>query len=58
MSNDPRFGGSLHHYHVFAIALEELQKQISTGRREDVLRELERELRRRTGDRSDSTRQN
>ncbi len=45
ISNDPRFGGALHHYHVLALALEELQKQLQSGSREDVLTDLEHDVR-------------
>jgi amino acid transporter len=45
ISNDPRFGGALHHYHVLALALEELQKQLQSGSREEVLTDLEHDVR-------------
>jgi amino acid transporter len=45
ISNDPRFGGALHHYHVLALALEELQKQLEGRTREDVLNDLEHDVR-------------
>jgi len=44
LTHDPRFAG-LHHYHVLALALDELQQELKTGRRPDLLQTLERELR-------------
>jgi hypothetical protein len=43
-SSDPRFGGSLHHYHVLAVALEELKKQMRSGHRDEILQDLQEEM--------------
>jgi hypothetical protein len=44
ITKDPRFAGA-HHYHVVALALEELQKELKTGARQELLDRLEREMR-------------
>ena len=44
LTHDPRFA-ALHHYDVLALALEELQSELKTGRRSELLQVLERELR-------------
>jgi len=43
ITSDPRYAG-LHHYHVIGLALEELQRNLSTAQREDLLNELRREM--------------
>jgi hypothetical protein len=40
---DPKYAG-LHHYHVIGLALEELQRKLASGQRQEVLDELRREL--------------
>jgi amino acid transporter len=46
---DPRFAG-VHHYHVVALALEELQSELSSEKRQEVLDKLAQELREQKGD--------
>jgi hypothetical protein len=43
---DPRFAGA-HHYHVVAVALEELQRELRSEKRAEVLDKLWQELQRR-----------
>jgi nucleotide-binding universal stress UspA family protein len=43
ITKDPRFAGA-HHYHVVALALEELQRELKGGTREELLDRLEREI--------------
>jgi hypothetical protein len=43
ITKDPRFAGA-HHYHVVALALEELQKELKGGSRKELLDRLEREM--------------
>jgi len=40
---DPRFSGA-HHYHVVALALEELEKELHSDKRDELLARLEREV--------------
>src|SRR5246127_1487826 len=42
---DPRFAGA-HHYHVVALALEELQRELSTEQRAELLQKLQEEMNR------------
>ena len=44
ITRDPRFAGA-HHYHVVALALEQLQKELKGGSRQELLDRLEREMR-------------
>jgi hypothetical protein len=44
ITKDPRFAGA-HHYHVVALALEELQKELKGGSRKELLDRLEKEMR-------------
>jgi amino acid transporter/nucleotide-binding universal stress UspA family protein len=44
ITRDPRFAGA-HHYHIVALALEELQKELKSGVRQELLDRLEREIR-------------
>jgi amino acid transporter len=44
VTKDPRFAGA-HHYHVVALALEELQRELKTGVRQELLDRLEKEMR-------------
>jgi hypothetical protein len=43
ITKDPRFAGA-HHYHIVALALEELQRELKTGTREELLDKLEQEM--------------
>ncbi|HZP18541.1 MAG TPA: APC family permease [Terriglobales bacterium] len=49
VTSDPRFAGA-HHYHVVAIALAELDRELHSGSREQVLDRLWQELQRRSDD--------
>jgi len=49
ITSDPRFAGA-HHYHVVAVALEELEKELSGTQRAEVLDKLWRELQKRSSD--------
>jgi amino acid transporter len=42
---DPKFAGT-HHYHIVALALEELQRELTTEQRADLLQKLHEEMRR------------
>jgi amino acid transporter len=42
---DPRFAGA-HHYHIVALALEELQRELSTEQRAELLAKLQEEMNR------------
>jgi amino acid transporter len=53
ITHDPRFA-ALHHYDVLALALEELQEELKSGRRPELLAMLQRELRARHPQPSDS----
>jgi nucleotide-binding universal stress UspA family protein len=44
ITRDPRFAGA-HHYHIVALALEELQRELKSGQREQLLDTLEKEIR-------------
>lgn len=43
LTKDLEFSG-LHHYHVVALALRELQLQLKTGAREELLQELSHDV--------------
>ncbi len=43
VTSDPRFAGA-HHYHVVALALEELQRELDSAKREELLAKLMDEL--------------
>jgi hypothetical protein len=49
VTSDPRFAGT-HHYHVIAVALEELERQLHTEKRSEILDKLWRELQKRSDD--------
>jgi len=49
VTSDPRFAGS-HHYHVVAIALEELERELHSPTREQLLDRLWQELQKRSDD--------
>ncbi len=42
---DPKFAGA-HHYHIMALALEELQRELSTEQRAELLKKLQDEMNR------------
>ena len=42
---DPKFAGA-HHYHIMALALEELQRELSTEQRAQLLQKLQDEINR------------
>jgi amino acid transporter len=42
---DPKFAGT-HHYHIVALALEELQRELTTEQREQLLQKLHEEMNR------------
>jgi amino acid transporter len=44
ITRDPRFAGA-HHYHVVALALEQLQRELKGGERNQLLDKLEKEIR-------------
>src|SRR5262249_23839828 len=43
VTSDPKFAGA-HHYHIVALALEELQRQLGTSQRAELLRKLLTEI--------------
>jgi amino acid transporter len=45
VTTDPKFAGA-HHYHVVALALQELEKELNSDKREEVLNKLMDELHR------------
>jgi amino acid transporter/nucleotide-binding universal stress UspA family protein len=45
ITTDPKFAGA-HHYHIVALALEELQRELSTEQRAQLLQKLQEEMRR------------
>ncbi|MGD0570769.1 MAG: APC family permease [Candidatus Sulfotelmatobacter sp.] len=45
ITTDPRFAGA-HHYHIVALALEELQRELSTDQRAQLLQKLLEEMNR------------
>jgi len=49
VTSDPRFAGA-HHYHVVALALEELQRELDSAKREELLAKLMDELNHRGSD--------
>jgi len=48
ITTDPRFAGT-HHYHIVALALEELQRELGTDQRAELLQKLQEEMNRREG---------
>jgi hypothetical protein len=42
---DPKFAGA-HHYHIVALALEELKRELSTEQRTALLEKLQEEIKR------------
>ena len=49
ITSDPRFAGA-HHYHVIAVALAELERELNSGQRSEVLDKLWQELQKRSED--------
>src|SRR6266404_6344763 len=49
ITSDPRFAGA-HHYHVVAVALEELERELHSEKRSEVLDKLWQELQKRSDD--------
>jgi hypothetical protein len=49
ITTDPRFAGA-HHYHIVALALEELQRELSTEQRAELLQKLQEEMNRSSPD--------
>jgi len=47
ITTDPKFAGA-HHYHIVALALEELQRELSTEQRTQLLQKLQEEMNRST----------
>jgi len=45
ITTDPKYAGA-HHYHIVALALEELRRELSTEQRTDLLQKLQEEMRR------------
>src|SRR5271163_2282889 len=45
ITTDPRFAGA-HHYHIVALALEELRRELSTEQRTQLLQKLQEEMNR------------
>ena len=45
ITTDPKYAGA-HHYHIVALALEELQRELSTEQRAELLQKLLEEMRR------------
>jgi amino acid transporter len=45
VTSDPKFAGT-HHYHIVALALEELQRELSTEQRAQLLQKLQEEMNR------------
>ena len=45
ITSDPKFAGA-HHYHIMALALEELQRELSTEQRAQLLQKLQDEMNR------------
>jgi amino acid transporter len=43
ITTDPKFAGA-HHYHIVALALEELQRELSTDQRAQLLQKLQEEM--------------
>jgi hypothetical protein len=43
ITSDPKFAGA-HHYHIVALALQELQRELSTEQRAELLQKLQEEM--------------
>ena len=48
VTSDPKYSGA-HHYHIIALALEELQRELNTDQRAQLLQKLQEEMNRREG---------
>jgi hypothetical protein len=48
ITSDPKYAGA-HHYHIVALALEELRRELSTEQRAQLLQKLLEEMDRRDG---------
>src|SRR6202035_5552396 len=48
ITTDSKFAGT-HHYHIVALALEELQRELGTDQRAELLQKLQEEMNRREG---------
>src|SRR6202790_1158800 len=48
ITTDPKYAGA-HHYHIVALALEELRRELSTEQRTQLLQKLQEEMNRREG---------
>jgi amino acid transporter len=51
ITSDPRFAGA-HHFHVIAVALQELEQELHSAKRAEILDKLQQELQRRSDDES------
>jgi hypothetical protein len=51
---DPKFAGA-HHYHIVALALEELKRELSTEQRAELLQKLQEEMNVPARDKSDDS---
>src|SRR5215469_7066052 len=49
ITSDPKFAGA-HHYHVIAVALEQMERELNNERRNEILEMLSEELRKRQQD--------
>src|SRR5215469_17155243 len=49
VTSDPKFAGA-HHYHVIAVALEQMERELNNERRNEILEMLSEELRKRQQD--------
>jgi amino acid transporter len=45
VTSDPKYAGA-HHYHIVALALEELQRELNTEQRAELMQKLQEEMRR------------
>jgi hypothetical protein len=43
ITSDPKYAGA-HHYHIVALALEELQREMNSEQRAELLAKLQREM--------------
>jgi hypothetical protein len=49
VTSDPKFAGA-HHYHVIAVALQEMEREMRSGKRAEILELLWQELQKRYQD--------
>lgn len=45
ITTDPKYAGA-HHYHIVALALQELERELSTEQRAELLQKLQEEMQR------------